>query len=172
MRNNNNLKSFTLVEVIISIVILGILFTYLFSTINSTKKQNKNYIIKSDKIKDEKQIFRLFNLDFAQIIGDVKITNSKRYDILEFKTKNSIYQIIEPTVTYFVSKKDKALIRVESLEPFSFDVKEEVDKIFLYADILSRDTISFKAVYKDGFITILFRSKNLRPMVLKLPTIS
>jgi len=172
MKKNNIIKSFTLIEVIISVVILGILFTYLFSTINSTKMQNKSYIIKSDKIKNEKQIFRLLNLDLAQILGNVKITHTKKYDVLVFKTRNSIYQIIEPTVTYFVSKKDKALVRVESLEPFSFDIKEEVDKVFLYADVLSEDTVSFKALYKDGFISILFRSKNLRPMVLKLPTIS
>ena len=172
MKKNSLKKSFTLVEVIISIVILGIMFTYLYTTINSTKKLNANYITKSDVIKDEKQIFKLFNLDFAQIIGSVKITHSKKYDVVVFKTKNSIYQIIEPTVTYFVSKKDKALIRVESLKPFSFDVKEKVDKVFLYADILVSDTISFKASHKDGFISILFRSKTLRPMVLKIPTIS
>ena len=172
MKNKPLKKSFTLVEVIISIVLLGIMFTYLYSTINSTKKQNNNYIEKSEIIKNEKQIYRLFNLDFAQIIGAVKITHSKKYDVLEFKTKNSIYQIIEPTVTYFVSKKDNALIRVESLAPFKFDLKEEIDKVFLYADVLVIDCISFKASHKDGFISILFRSNSLRPMVLKIPTIS
>ena len=106
------------------------------------------------------------------MIGGVKITHSKKYDVLEFKTINSIYQIIEPNITYFVSKKDNALVRVESLEPFKLDKKEEINKIFLYADILVPSSISFKASYKEGFLSILFRSKSLRPMVLKIPTIT
>jgi len=172
MKNTHIKKAFTLVEVIISIALLGIMFTFLYSSINSVKKQNNRYLEKSSMIEKEKEIFRLFSLDCAQIVGSVSISYGQEYDVIQFKTKHSIYEIIEPSVVYLVSKKDNALLRVESLEPFSLDVKEKVEEIFLYADILTTDTISFKGSFKDGFVTILFRSKNLRAMVLKIPTIS
>ncbi|MEA1956666.1 MAG: prepilin-type N-terminal cleavage/methylation domain-containing protein [Campylobacterota bacterium] len=165
-------KAFTLIEVLISIVLLGIIFTYLYGTINSLKQQNNPYLEKSDLIKEEQKIFKLINLDFIHLIGKVTISHKQNYDIVHFKTKNSIYQIIEPNVSYFVSKKDNSLIRIETLEPFDFSSKSEVSEIFLYADIISEDCISFKVTTKNNFVNVLFRTKKLKPMVLKIPTIS
>ncbi len=167
-----NSKAFTLIEVLISIGLMGIMFIYLSSTVNSVKIQNAHYIGISDKVKTEKRIYRLFNLDLTQIIGKVKITNNTNFDIIEFQSKNSIYGIIYPTIYYLVSKKENALIRIESLDAFKFDNKEDISNIFLYADILAKDCISFKVYFKKGFIGLLFRAKDLRPMVLQIPTIS
>jgi len=125
MKNSNIKSAFTLIEVLISVVLLGIIFTYLYSTINSVKKQNMHYIDKSELIIKETQLFRLFNLDITEIIGGVNISNHGRYDVVQFKTKNSIYGIIEPTVLYFVSKKENSLIRVESMEGFDLYNKDQ-----------------------------------------------
>ncbi|WP_455756682.1 PulJ/GspJ family protein [Sulfurimonas sp.] len=164
-------KAFTLIEVLIAIVLLGLIFTFLYSTINSVKKQNNNYIQKSDSIKKEERIFVLFNLDITQIIGAVNITSGDKYDIVQFNTKNSIYEIINPLVIYLVSKKDNSLIRIESINALNFDNKDKLTETFLYADILTKDCISFKVAYRDGLVNLLFRAKNLKPMVLKIPTV-
>lgn len=166
-------KAFTLIEVVISIILLGIIFTFLYTTIDSLKQQNNHYIKKADSIKKEKKIFALFNLDIAQAIGSISITHASRYDLMQFKTKHSIYEIIEPSVLYFVSKKEHALVRVESLEPFKLDNKEQIVKTFLYADILATNTTSFKISNKKaGFITILLRVPTIKPMLLQIPIVS
>mgnify|MGYP002631013708 CR=1 FL=1 len=165
-------KAFTLVEVMVSIVLLGLIFTFLYGTINSIKQQNNHYIEKSDFIETEERIFTLFNLDITQIIGPLNITIGDRFDVMQFKTKNSIYGIIEPSVIYLVSKKDNALIRVESLSYFDLYNKDQLTKEFIYGDILSTECISFKVGYKDGLVSLLFRAKNLKPMVFKIPTVS
>lgn len=169
---NNTKRAFTLVEVMVSIVLLGLIFTYLSSTINSVKQQNNHYIEKSDLLQKEKDIFLLINLDIAQAIGEVSISKQGRYDLIQLKSKNSLYQIIEPNITYFISKKDNALIRVESLATFDFKDKDQLSRTFLYADILADNIQSFKAGSKDGLINILFRAKNIKPMVFKVPTVS
>ena len=167
-----NKKAFTLIEVLISIVLLAIIFTYLYGTINSLKQQNNPYLAKSELIKREQKIFKLINLDIIHMIGKPTISYAQNYDTIQFKTKNSIYQIIEPNVAYFVSKKDNSLIRVESLKKFDFSSKTELSKIFIYGDIISKDCISFKVNREKNYVNILFRTKQLKPMVLKIPTIS
>ena len=168
----NKKEAFTLVEVLTSIVLLGLIFTYLSSTINSVKQQNNNYIEKSDLLQKEKKLFLLFNLDLAQSITPIVSNVKGRYDIVNFKSKNSIYDIIDPHITYFVSKKDNALIRVESLEGFDIKNKDQLTKTFLYADILTPNCKSFKADYTNGVVTVMFRAQDIKPMVFKIPTVS
>ncbi len=167
-----NLKAFTLVEVIVSITILGILFTFLFETTNSTKKLNKPYIQKANKIHKEAKVFQTFVKDFTQIVGASSAIYGKKYDIVRFKTKNSIHNIIEPYITYFISRKDLTLIRTESLEKYDLYNKEDIYKEFIYSDILVSQVHSFKVLFSTDFINILLRTKELSPIVLKVPRVN
>lgn len=163
-------KAFTLIEVLISIVLLGIMFTYVHTILNSIKAQNNRYLEKADKIHSEQKIFNLISLDIAESTSKISISHATRYDLISFTTQNSIYEIINPTVLYFVSKKDNALIRVESLEALKLDNKEQITKSFLYADILSTNTQSFKVSQEGDFVTIMLRAPSIKPMVFQIPT--
>jgi len=167
-----NTKAFTLIEVMISIVLLGLIFTYLYGTINSMKQQNRSYIVKSDNMHYQRKVYQLFYLDISRIVGGVAISIGDSYDRISFKTKNSLYEIDNPYITYFVSKKDKALIRIESLKPFNFNSKDDASKSIFFADIVAKNMTSFKLFNGGGFVEMLFRAKELKPMVLKIPTIS
>ena len=169
--NLKNKKSFTLVEVLVSIAILGIIFTFLFQTTNTTKQNNQHYIKKANNIYSESMIFKTLMHDFSQTIGSAAIIYGKKYDIVRLKTRNSVHGIIEPYVTYFVSKKDLALVRTESLEKYDLYKKEDIYKEYIYGDILVQDTKSFKVFFKDDFFNILLRTKDLSPFVLKLPKV-
>ena len=172
MRTGGLKKAFTLIEVLVSIVLLGIMFTYVYTILNSVKTQNNRYLEKADTIQKEQKIFNLLSLDIAKSIGKISISHGSRYDLISFTTQNSIYEIINPNILYFVSKKDNALIRVESLEPLKLDNKEQIVHTFLYADILTTHTISFKASQDDNFVTVMLRSPSLKPMVLQIPTMN
>ena len=81
-----NTKAFTLIEVMISIVLLGLIFTYLYGTINSMKQQNKPYISKSDNMHHQRKVYQLFYLDISRIVGGVAISVGSSYDRISFKT--------------------------------------------------------------------------------------
>lgn len=164
-------SAFTLVEVLVSIAILAIIFTFLFNVSNSTKKSNHHYIAKSNKLLSESKIFNTFMLDLSQSTGNIAVIYGRKYDIVRIQTKNSVYGIISPYVTYFVSKKDLALIRTESLGKYDLYKKDDIESAYIYGDILSKETISFKLLYKNGFINLLFRAKGLSPIVLKIPRV-
>ena len=164
-------KAFTLVEVIVSITILGIIFTFLFQTTNTTKKLNQNYLDKAAKTLKEAKILKTFINDFTQVVGSSSVIYGKKYDIVRLKTKHSIYGIIEPYVTYYVSKKDLALIRTESLEKYDLYKKEDIYKEYIFGDIMAKNSKSFKVFFNNNFFNILFRTKELQPIVLKLPKV-
>ncbi len=161
-------KGFTLVEVLVSITILAILFTFLSKTINTTKNQNKPYLKKATKIYQESKVFKLLINDFSQVIGAASIIYGKRFDIVRMQTKNSIHNIIEPYVTYFISKKELALIRTESLVKYDLFRRKNIERVFIYGDKLSVNTKSFKVYFGNDFYNIMLRVKEMNPIVLKL----
>ena len=161
-------RAFTLVEVLVSVAILAILFTFLSNTISFTKKLNKPYIQKADEIYKQSKVFKILVKDFSQAIGVANITYGKRFDTVKIKTKNSIYNIIEPNVTYFVSKKDNTLIRTESLESYDLDLKNDIEKVFIYGDVLTENVKSFKVFFNTKFFNLLLRVNDNNPIVLKL----
>jgi len=164
-------KSFTLIEVLISITILGILFNFLFSITSDIKKQNQHLISKSTNIFNQKTIFKTLVSDFSQSIDSPSVIYGKNYDIVRFSSKNSYYGIIEPVITYYVSKKEHSLIRTESLNKYDLYKKEDIYENQILADILCDKVSSFKVYYKDNFYNILLRTETLEPIVLKLPLV-
>jgi len=164
----NIIRGFTLVEVLVSIAILGVLFTFLSNTIGTTKKLNEPYLKNANNIYNESKVFKLMVRDFSQTVGAPAIIYGKKYDIVRFQTKNSIYNIIEPYVTYLVSKKNLSLIRTESLEKYDIYKKDDIYKEFIYGDILATKTNSFKVFFENKYFNILFRAKDINPIVLKL----
>jgi len=119
-------KSFTLIELLISIVIFSVLvlaMSNIIKEVNSSKnflvkhyKYQKNYLIKV-------LYYDIFNASSIQIIH----TKNPDYDKLILKTSNSLYKLINPTVTWYISK--KALIRKENL-PYTIDKFDSNVKIF------------------------------------------
>ncbi len=161
-------KGFTLVEVLISVVLLGIIFTFLYSTLNSTKQSNEQYIQRAQTITDTGKLFQTFVEDLSQVVGKPSVIYGKQFDILRIKTSNSVYNIINPYVTYFVSKKGNTLVRTESLTNYDLFEKNDFHQHYIFGDTLSDQVSSFKVYYQNGFFNLLFRSPKHQPIILKL----
>lgn len=111
-----NRVAFTLIELIISIMIIALIVTYLYQSIGILKNSNDQLVSRDNARKNEDKIKKLFLLDVMQ--GTVKLTQTddKNYDLLEIRTLNSLHNIKKPKVTYLVTKRDKKLLRIEGLE--------------------------------------------------------
>ena len=111
-------KGFTLIEMMISIVILSIMMTFLYKSYASLNSSNMFYKNELDNIKSIQQIKKMVYLDFALILNnDARILNQERNeDVVMLQSSSSFHRKYNPYITYFV--KDSRLYRLESLKAF------------------------------------------------------
>lgn len=117
-------KAFTLIELMISIVILTILMLFLYKSYAALNKSNSSLFEEVQEISKIELLKEVIYKDFSVVrqsadtnTSSVTILNqSKTEDALFFQTNNSIHRRINPYVAYIL--KDKQLYRLESLKPF------------------------------------------------------
>ena len=108
--------AFTLIEMMISIVILSIMMLFLYQTYASLNKSNAIYAKKAFSIESEQLKKRVLYMDFSlAIYKSVKILKQdKNEDIVFIQSANSLHQRFNPYVGYIVN--DEKLYRIESLK--------------------------------------------------------
>jgi len=127
-------KGFTLIEMMISVVILSIMMLYLYQSYSSLNQSNIFYKGKTDSIKDEQVKKQIFYMDFALAhLNSVQILNQdKYYDVVFMQSSHSLHRKHNPYVAYIA--KNKKLYRLESLTqikeyPLSIDDQFVVDDL-------------------------------------------
>ncbi len=108
--------AFSLVELIISIFLLGIIVVFLYSTVGSLQKTNKIYEQNSKELNINEKIVDLLYEDIFQA-NELNITGNE-YSMLNLKTSNSLFDMVNPYVSWFVSRDKNTLLRFESKLPF------------------------------------------------------
>jgi len=134
-------KAFTLIEVLVSILLLALITLFVSSSILQTKKNNNLFekiVIKDNKIDI---ITGTLYKDLYELI-DVSSIGTKQYSVLSLKTKNSIYDIADPYVVWLVLKDKNTLVRLESARKINLPLKEE-DMKYVFVDIVDRDCKNF-----------------------------
>ena len=115
-------KSFTLIEILISIIIFSMLFFAMFSVISQIK-HSKNII--KEEFNKNKNTDILVKVLYNDILNALKIKIVKSPDSdfirLYLQTVNSLYGYCKPYVIWYVSKNRNSLIRVENSEPITLD---------------------------------------------------
>ena len=111
-------RAFTLIELMISIVILSILMLFLYKSYSSPNRSNMEYLKEVQKIQKIQKIKKTLYLDLALArLGSMQILNqSKEEDILFLQSTHSLHNRVEPYIAYIV--KNKKLYRLESLKKF------------------------------------------------------
>ena len=133
-------KSFTLIELLLSIAIFSILVLAMSNVIKEVNN-SKDFLIKHYKNKKD-YLVKVLYYDILDA-SEIKIIHTKNpdYDKLILKTSNSLYKLINPAVTWYVTK--KALIRKENLkytiDKFDsnmkiFKIYKNKSKFFIYID--------------------------------------
>jgi prepilin-type N-terminal cleavage/methylation domain-containing protein len=145
-------KAFTLMELMVSIVLIVLITMFLYNAIATMKISNKT-LAQHDKNEDNRtKIFELFYRDIVESTSLQSLqTKDKHFNVLELQTHNSLYQIAMPYVTYFVSKDKDRLIRLEAAKKIDLPVKYE-DKFAVHADLLISDVTDFNVYAKSNDI--------------------
>ena len=136
-------KAFTLIEMLISVVILSIMMLFLYQSYSSLNRSNIFYKEKAQKISVEQIKKRVMYLDFALALSDsIRIENQDKHeDVLFMQSANSIHRRHNPYISYIV--KEHKLYRLESLnkileyplgndDEFTVDYMGEVEDFRVY----------------------------------------
>ena len=119
-------KAFTLLELLISIVILSIMIVYLYKSYSTLNLSNLNLKKETKAIENMEVIKKVLYMDFLNALGNknsfIKIeSRDKDEDFVRLQTNQSLHRRINPYVTYIVQ--EKKLYRLESYKPIAnFDM--------------------------------------------------
>ena len=114
--------AFSLVELIISVVLLGIIVTFLYSTVSSLEKTNKIFASNEKQLSQREKVIDVLYDDIF-LANSLKIEGLKN-SMLSMQTSNSLFDIAHPYVTWFVSHQKDTLLRFDSTIKFQ-DINSE-----------------------------------------------
>ncbi|SFV56346.1 hypothetical protein MNB_SV-3-180 [hydrothermal vent metagenome] len=125
-------KAFTLLEVLISIALLGIVLVALFSAVSMMKESNNHLFNYLQKAKKVTQATKVLYLDIAGSDGNITIVRDEYTRLCLQETSNSLYALSLAKVCWLVLKQENMLVRVEGNNyslPLRFEDKVEIDSV-------------------------------------------
>ena len=172
IRSTTSKRAFSLIELLVSIVILSLMMVALYKSYSSLNMSNDIYKDKSATIKTIELKKKTIYLDLLMAMPNslIYLDKDTTEDIISFQTTNSIHKRFNPYITYVL--KDSILYRLESLTkikiyPFDFDIDAvvdnlgEADKFKIYKSNSKDDeTYLVNIEFKDGS-DILLKTKVL-----------
>ena len=115
--NSVRRDAFTLIELVLSIFLLGIIVYFLYGAVASLQKSNTIFAERSRSAFYDQKVLSMLQKDlfFATQLSIGGHENS----IVQMQTNNSLYDIDAPYVTWLLKPDLKKLVRFESTLPFA-----------------------------------------------------
>ena len=155
-------KAFTLMEVLVSIALLGIILPALYQSVDMLRDSNQHLLEYLGKAKKVSKATQTLYLDILSSDGNITIKKDEFTRLCMEQTKNSLYALPVAKVCWVVLKKDNTLVRIEGnaynlplgseerveINPIMkdievFDVYNQKDKILVLLQQQAKEPISF-----------------------------
>ncbi len=163
-----NRKAFTLLEVLISIALLGIVIVALFSSVDMMQNSNQQlaqYLEKSKKITNATKVLYM---DMMGSDGNISIKKDEFSRVCMEETRNSLYALPTAKVCWVVLKKESTLARIEGNTyhlPLRLEERVEIDPIMTDIEL-------FDVYHEKDKILVLIRQKGEEPISFMLQGIT
>ncbi len=162
-------KSFTLLEVIISITLFMIILLFLYKVLDQSKLSNNLFVKKEEIQISENKLYDIFLLDILKSKADINITLDKeKNSIVIFKSLNSNHNVYYTNIAYMISSSSK-LVRIESKEKFKLVNSSQEFYDTSYIDVLLDNIEYFEVKYKKSEKSVVFaiKQKNKERVIFK-----
>ena len=143
-------KSFTLLELLISISIFSIIIVFLYKTLDQTKYSNVLFSKKQETLKQSNHLHNILLEDVTESNSTPTVTPDKnKNSIVKINTSNTYHDAFSNNVTYLVGN-TKKLLRLESEKVFTELEAKNIDFYKnAYIDVLLED-IEYFELKNDG----------------------
>ena len=159
---------FTLIEVLISIALLGIILPALYESVALLRDSNSHLFSYLEKAKKVTQATDTLYLDLVSSDGNISIQKDDYSRVCIENTKNSLYALSLAKVCWVVLKKDKTLLRVEGYDyklPLGLEEKVEVNPVMKNVKI-------FDVYQQKDKILVLLQQENKEPITFMIQGVS
>ena len=149
-------RAFTLIEVLISIALMGIIVVALFSTVKMMRDSNAHLLTYLEKSKKITQATKVLYLDIASSDGNITIKKDEFTKLCINETRNSLYGLSLAKVCWVVLKKHNTLVRIEGNNyrlPPRLEEKVEVNPIM-------KDMELFDLYHQKDKVVVLLKQKS------------
>ncbi len=164
MRRN----AFTLVELLVSIALFGLIATFLFGTIDQLRKQQTFFQKKEAILSKKNMILSLMRSDFDRAESvNVSMTTSRDFDTVSITGSNSsLYGVDRPYVVWLVLKDDNALVRLESPVPIKLPILSE-ERYLVHSDLIEKQCELFRVYDSPKHRLIYIQFENQSPLIVE-----
>lgn len=159
---------FTLIEVLISIALLGIILPALYESVALLRDSNSHLFTYLEKAKKVTEATDTLYLDLVSSDGNISIQKDDYSRVCIENTKNSLYALSVAKVCWVVLKKDKTLLRVEGYDyklPLGLEEKVEVNPVMKNVEI-------FDVYYEKDKILVLLQQVDQEPITFMIQGVS
>ena len=161
-------NAFTILEVLISIGLLGIVIVALFSTVSMMRDSNAHLLTYLEKSKKITEATKVLYLDIISSDGNITIKKDEYTQLCMEETKNSLYGLSLAKVCWVVLKKDNTLVRVEGNVyklPTRFEDRVEVIPMIKGLDL-------FDVYHEKDKVLVLLQQKGQEPITFMVQGIT
>ncbi len=153
-----NTRAFTLIEVLISIALLGFIIAVLYKSLDMVRFSNRHLYNALQTSSTQIKAINTLYLDILKSDGNLTIKNENDFSRLCIgSTQNSLYNLAFATVCWVVSKQNNQLLRVEGNDyelPSAYDEPIEVDGIM-------NDVTQFSVAHNGDKVLVILAAQKL-----------
>jgi len=156
----HNRKAFTLIEVLISIVLLGLMIVPLYSVIDMMRKSNDNILRSLDRSQKVTKATKVLFMDILSSDGRLTFKKDEFTRLCIEETKNSLYGLPVAKVCWVVLKDKNTLTRVEGYNyklPLKFEDKVEANTVMTGLEL-------FDIYHTEDKVLVLLKEKDKTPI--------
>ena len=164
----SNRKAFTLLEVLISIALMGIVIVALFSSVDMMQNSNQQLAQYLEKSKKMTKATKVLYLDILGSDGNITIQKDEFSRVCMEETQNSLYALPAAKVCWIVLKKDNTLARIEGNNyqlPVGSEERVEVDSIMNNIEV-------FDVYHEKDKVLVLIQQQGKEPVSFMLQGIT
>jgi prepilin-type N-terminal cleavage/methylation domain-containing protein len=161
---NNRRSAFTLIEVLIAIVLLGIILPALYESVLLLRNSNTHLFEHLEKAKKVTQATDTLYLDLLSSDGNISIKKDDFSRVCIENTKNSLYALSVAKVCWVVLKSENTLLRIEGYDyhlPLQGEEKVEVNAVMKHVEL-------FDVYYSKDKILVLLQQKAKEPITFMI----
>jgi prepilin-type N-terminal cleavage/methylation domain-containing protein len=163
-----NRKAFTLLEVLISIALMGIILVALFSSVDMLQNSNQHLLHYLKKSKKITKASKVLYIDLMGSDGNISIKKDEFSRVCIEETANSLYALPVAKVCWVVLKKNNTLVRIEGNGydlPLGLEERVEVDPVMKRVEI-------FDLYHEKDKILVLVKQEGKEPISFMLQGIT